>query len=63
MDMKTGVRCALHMITADFLSARPYKKPYSFLRPFLCFTTNQFEQKFKCLDNLITYFVNICNIY
>ena len=35
------------------------------LRSFLFFTTNQFAQKFKILANLIliTYFVNICNIY
>ena len=36
---------------------------YSSLRPFLCFTTNQFAQKLKFLANLITYLVNICNIY
>ena len=32
---------------------------YIELRPFLCFTTNQFAQKFKFLANLITYFVNM----
>ena len=29
---------------------------YSLLRPFLCFTTNQFAHKLKILANLITYF-------
>ena len=36
---------------------------YNLLRPFLCFTTNQFAQKFKFFANLMTHFVNICNIY
>ena len=36
---------------------------YSLLRRFLCFTTNQSAQKFKCLANLIIYCVNSCNIY
>ena len=36
---------------------------YSLLRPFLCFTINQFAQKFKCLANLNRYFVHICYIY
>ena len=36
---------------------------YSLLRPFLFFTTNQFAQRYIFLANLITYFVNICNIY
>ena len=36
---------------------------YSLLHPFLCFTTNQFAQKFEFLANLITHFVNIYNIY
>ena len=36
---------------------------YSLLRTFLCFTTNQFAQKFKFLANLITYFANMRNIY
>ena len=35
---------------------------HSLLRPFLCFTTNQFAQKFEFLANLITYFVKMCNI-
>ena len=30
---------------------------------FMCFTTNQFAQKFNILSNLIAYFVKICNIY
>ena len=34
----------------------------SLLRPFLCFTTNQFALKFKFLANF-EYFVNICNIH
>ena len=37
--------------------------PYSLLPPFLCFITNQLAHKFKLVANLITYFVNICNIY
>ena len=36
---------------------------YNLLRPFPCFTINQFAHKFKFLDNLITCFVNVCNIY
>ena len=35
---------------------------YSLHRPFRCFTTNQFAQKFNFLADLITYFVIICNI-
>ena len=31
--------------------------------PFLFFTTNQFKQKFNFSANLITYFVNMYNIY
>ena len=38
-------------------------KCYSLISFFLCFTTNQFAQKFKILANLIIYYVNICNIY
>ena len=36
---------------------------YSLHCPFLCFTTNQFAQKFKFLANRITYYVNMYNIY
>ena len=39
------------------------KTSYSSLRPFMCFTTNQFAQQFKFVANLITYVVNICIIY
>ena len=40
-----------------------YLEVYILLRPFLCFTTNQIAQKLIFLANLITYFVNMCNIY
>ena len=33
-----------------------------FTPPLHVFPTNQFAQKFKCLANLITYFVNMCDI-
>ena len=36
---------------------------YSLLRPFLYITTNQPARKFKFLAELITFCVNICNIY
>ena len=36
---------------------------FSLTRPFLCFTTYQFEQAFKSLANFITYFVNMCSLY
>ena len=51
----TDARPPLHRINIV------YFKNY-IIRPFLCFTNNQFAKKMEFLANLITYYVNICNL-